>query len=220
MPLDTPDAKPSVPPVEDIARHYDSLDYYYRDIWGEHIHHGFWLNGDESPAEAAKQLSLRALERLEIQPGDRLLDVGCGYGGTVRLAAQAFGANVIGFTVSAAQKKFAELRGVSRGTVEIRLQDWAETELPEKSADAVLSLESIEHMPDRIEFLRQARRVLRPGGRLVVCTWLAAERMAAWSERHLQQPIATDGRQAPLVTAGELTVYSRAAASLTSWSRT
>jgi tocopherol O-methyltransferase len=137
--------------------------------------------------------------------GARLADIGCGYGGTARLAAEAHGAHVVGFTVSAAQKRYADQHTVSRGSVEIRLQDWAEAGDADGSADCILSLESIEHMPDRAAFAAHARRVLRRGGRMVVCTWLAAEGVSAWSQRHLLEPIAREGRQAALVTARELT---------------
>jgi len=196
--------QPGVPPVETIARHYDTLDFFYRDLWGEHVHHGLWLTGHESPAEAAAQMSRRALASLELEPGAFLADVGCGYGGTARLAAEIYGAQVTGFTVSAAQKRYGDGLAVSRGSVEIRLQDWAEAKLREGSADAVLSLESIEHMPDRLGFAREARRVLRPGGRFVVSTWLVGDHPSNWAKRHLLEPIAREGRQAPLITATAL----------------
>jgi tocopherol O-methyltransferase len=198
------DYEPSVPPVEAIARHYDSLDFFYRDIWGEHIHHGLWITGRESPSEAADQMSRRVLERLDLTRGAHVADVGCGYGSTARIAASNYGANVVGYTISAAQKKYADERTVSQGSVEIRLQDWAEAALADGSFDALLSLESIEHMPDRMSFARQARRVLRPGGKMVICTWLAAENVTDWSRRHLLEPIAREGRQADLVTSRDL----------------
>lgn len=193
-----------VPPVATIAQHYDSLDFFYRDLWGEHVHHGLWQTGRESPAEAAEQMSLRGLASLALEPGAILADVGCGYGGTARLAAELYGANVIGFTVSAAQKQYGDGIAVSRGSVEIRLQDWAAAKLREGSADAMLSLESIEHMPDRLGFAREAHRVLRPGGRFVISTWLVGDHPTAWAERHLLEPIAREGRQAALITTAAL----------------
>jgi cyclopropane fatty-acyl-phospholipid synthase-like methyltransferase len=198
-------ASPSgVPSVATIARHYDNLDFFYRDIWGEHIHHGLWVSGRESPREAAEQMSRRVLARLELAAGARVVDVGCGYGGTARMAAELYGAHVTGFTVSAAQKHYADRQTVARGSVEVRLQGWEDAVLAEGSCDAVVSLESIEHLPDRARFAGQARRVLRPGGRMVVSTWLVADALSPWSRRHLLEPIAREGRQAPLITAPAL----------------
>jgi tocopherol O-methyltransferase len=118
-----------VPSAETNARPYDSPDFFYRDIWSEHIHHGLWLTGRESPAEAAAQMSRRVLERLEMTRDAHMADVGSGYGGTIRIAAAAYGANVVKFTISAAQKRYADERTISQGSVEIRLQDWAESDL-------------------------------------------------------------------------------------------
>src|ERR1019366_5432516 len=146
----------------------------------------------------------RALARLELETDALLVDVGCGYGGTARLAADIYGSHVTGFTVSAAQKQYGDSIAVRRGSVEIRLQDWAEAKLPDGSADALLSLESIEHMPNRLGFLREARRVLRQGGRFVVSTWLVGDHPSDWAQRHLLEPIAREGRQAPLVTTAAL----------------
>src|SRR5436190_6866680 len=74
---------PSQPQLAaDVARHYDELDVAYRRIWGEHVHHGYWRTGRESPAEAAAALAELVAERLAPEPGNRVVDIGCGYGAT------------------------------------------------------------------------------------------------------------------------------------------
>ena len=198
-----------VPEIAFIADHYDSLDFFYRDIWGVHVHHGLWMRGDESPEEAAAALSHMVVDRLQLEDGMLLVDIGCGYGGTSRIAVERHAVDAVGFTVSKAQKAFADQQVVRNGTVEIICQDWMQAPLSAESFDAALSLESIEHMPSRIEFLARVRRVLKPGGRLVLGTWLAAENPSAWSTRHLLVPISTEGRQARLITAKALSELLR-----------
>jgi tocopherol O-methyltransferase len=198
------------PTIEAIAGHYDSLDRFYREIWGEHVHHGLWLTGRESPETAVLRMSRRVLDRLEIVPEAQIADIGCGYGATARMAAEEYGARVIGFTVSAAQKKYADRFAVARGSVDIRLQDWAEAEFRDGALDAAFALESLEHIAEKTAFARTLRRAVRPGGRLVIATWLRADRVCAWSQRHLLDALCREGRQPPLTTAGALASTLRA----------
>jgi tocopherol O-methyltransferase len=92
---------------EAVASHYDELDRFYRDVWGEHVHHGVWLRGDESRDEAVRQLVELAARAAGIGPGARVCDIGCGYGATSRMLAAEFGARVTAITVSPAQHAFA-----------------------------------------------------------------------------------------------------------------
>lgn len=187
-----------------IARHYDTLDGYYRDVWGEHVHHGLWLDGSQRDEAAAANLSRRMLEALKLKPGDVVADIGCGYGATARIAAEEWGVQVQGLTLSAAQKQRADGCRVSRGSVTVDCQDWREREFPAASLDALFALESLEHMQDKRDFAHCARRAVRPGGRVAVATWLAAESMPRWEQRHLLDAICQEGRLAPLVTFAEL----------------
>jgi len=187
-----------------IASHYNSLDWFYRDLWGEHVHHGLWLSGRESPAVAGEQLSRHVLAALALAPGARLADVGCGYGATARMATERFGADVVGLTLSASQKAHADMQVVRRGKVEIRVQDWKEAGFADGSLDGLFALESLEHIAAKADFARMARRAVRPGGRVVVATWLAAENVSRWSQRHLLDAICHEGRLAPLATFPEL----------------
>ena len=192
------------PTNEAIAGHYDSLDPYYRDLWGDHVHHGLWLDGRESTARAIERMSLHILADLELRAGGRLADIGCGYGGTARIAAERYGAHVVGLTLSQAQKRHGDTFAVGRGSVEIRVQDWKSADFEPGSFDALISLESLEHVADKERFAQMARRAVRAGGRVAVATWLAAETVSPWSQRHLLDGICREALQATLVTAAEV----------------
>lgn len=183
---------------ESVAHHYDSLSNFYLEVWGEHVHHGLWLDGRESPAEAVLQLIRVVAEQARIGEGARVCDVGCGYGGTARELVHRHGARVTALTISPAQFAFARGRASDsdRGSDNPRylLQDWLTNDLPAASQDVVLSIESSEHMPDKAAFFAQVARVLRAGGRAVICAWLSPEQPAPWQVRYLLEPICREGR--------------------------
>ena len=68
----------------EVADHYDELDSIYRRLWGEHVHHGLWRTGNETPHEAVNALSDLVGERLSFAPQEHLVYIGCGYGATAR----------------------------------------------------------------------------------------------------------------------------------------
>ncbi|MBW8783853.1 MAG: class I SAM-dependent methyltransferase [Novosphingobium sp.] len=180
------------PSAADVAAHYDELDLAYRRIWGEHVHHGYWSSGRETAEEAAQALTALVAERLAPRPGERLCDIGCGYGATAAWLAGQFGVDVTGLTVSAAQAAVARAREAPGFTCIQR--DWLDNGLPDARFDRAYSIESSEHMTDKTWFFAEAARVLRPGGRLVVCAWLAGEAATPWQVRHLLEPICREGR--------------------------
>lgn len=180
--------------AESVAHHYDSLSDFYLEVWGEHVHHGLWLDGRESSDEAVLQLVRVVAEEAHIGEGTRVCDVGCGYGGTARALVQGYGAQVTALTISPAQLAFALGRTDGSGNPRYLLQDWLENDLPAESQDVVLSIESSEHMPDKPAFFSHVARVLRTGGRSVICAWLSAENPAPWQVRYLLEPICREGR--------------------------
>jgi len=177
-----------------VADHYDELDTFYRDIWGEHVHHGYWATGQETPAQAAEALVGLVAERLRLSPGQAVCDIGCGYGATAQMLAEGHGVAVTGVTISAAQAAVAARRAPARGTLDIRQQDWLRNDFADASFDRAYAVESSEHMPDLPRFFDEAFRTLRPGGLLVVCAWLARPAPRAWEVRHLLEPICREGR--------------------------
>ena len=159
---------------EAVASHYDELDHFYRDVWGEHVHHGLWLRGDETREQAVLQLVDLVAAQAQITAGTRACDIGCGYGAAARVLAGR-GAEVTGITISPAQFAIATQRR-RRREPELRPGRLADerTAEPNHSTQRI-AIESSEHMPDKAMFFAQASRVLRPGGRLVICAWLAAD---------------------------------------------
>ena len=175
-----------------VAVHYDELDTAYRRLWGDHVHHGYWRTGRESVAEATGALVRLVEERLQLEPGHAVCDIGCGYGATGADLAAANDVSVLGLTISAAQERVARSRAGSGFTCLQR--DWLDNGLPDEAFDRAYAIESSEHMVDKDRFFAEAARVLRPGGRLVVCAWLEGETARPWEKRHLLEPICTEGR--------------------------
>jgi tocopherol O-methyltransferase len=194
----------------DVASHYDELDRFYRDIWGEHVHHGLWLRGDETQAQAVHQLAEWVAREAAVGQGSRVLDIGCGYGATAQLLAEEFGAEVTGITISPRQHATAQARAVGAclSHPTYLLGDWLMNTLPAESFDAAIAIESSEHM-EKAGFFAQAWRVLRPGGRLVVTSWLSREVPSARQQRWLLEPICREGRMPHLGTESD---YRRLAA--------
>jgi tocopherol O-methyltransferase len=175
-----------------VALHYDELDSAYRRIWGEHVHHGYWRTGRETPDEATAALVRLVEDRLALVPGQAVCDVGCGYGATAAELATRHGVTVTGLTLSAAQARVAHARGTPGVTIMVR--DWLDNGLAAARFDRAYAIESSEHMIDKPRFFAEAFRVLRPGGRFVVCAWLEGEDLSAWEVRHLLKPICSEGR--------------------------
>lgn len=187
-----------------VAGHYNQLDHFYLELWGEHIHHGLWTDPSFSPEEAVRHLVHEVARHADLKPGDRVCDVGCGYGAPARLWAREYGAEVLGFTVSNSQFVYAQQQFTDGPTPMYRLQDFLANDLPDGSMDAVVAIESLTHIADQPEVFQEASRLLRPGGRVVMCVWMAPQSVPAWAHHSLLEPICEEGHLTGLPTAGDL----------------
>ncbi|WP_432014295.1 methyltransferase domain-containing protein [Streptomyces cucumeris] len=162
------------PVGEQVGQFYDQLmGAFDASLYGPNIHVGFWDNPEDTTGleGAADRLTDMMIERLQVGPGDRVLDIGCGLGGPAIRLAQKTGAEVVGISVSRKQvekaNELAEAAGVS-GKVSFQHGDAMNLPFDDASFSAVWMLESVMQMPDRTAALTEAGRVLRPGGRLAL----------------------------------------------------
>ncbi len=191
----------------DVAAHYDELDAFYRDVWGEHVHHGLWRTGRESPECAVEQLVETVAHHARLGAGHAVCDVGCGYGATARLLSERYDAQVTALTLSEAQHAYAcsVMPGASNPMYLCR--DWLDNGLTRDAFDAVIAIESTAHMADKARAIEEAAHVLKPGGRLVICAWLAADAPLPWQVRHLLEPICAEGCLPDMGTADEYATW-------------
>jgi tocopherol O-methyltransferase len=187
-----------------VAGHYDELDQFYREVWGNHVHHGLWRTGQESPRAAVEQLVRFLARELRLQRGQTVCDVGCGYGASAELLSMEYGVKVVGVTLSQRQLEVGRAEVIrSEPEIELRCMDWLENDFPPGNFDALYAIESTEHMADKQRFFDEAQRTMKSGGRLGVYAWLHRPNPSRREARHLLEPICREGRLAGMGTADE-----------------
>jgi tocopherol O-methyltransferase len=135
------------------------------------MHFGFYDGNTCDHAEALVNMNRELATRGGVHGDDRVLDAGCGVGGSAIWLARELGARVVGVNVVPGDvergRRYARRRNVA-DLVTFELQDMTRTNFPDESFDVVWAIESVCHVPDKREFLAEARRLLKPGGRLVI----------------------------------------------------
>jgi cyclopropane-fatty-acyl-phospholipid synthase len=158
--------------AEAIHHHYDVSNAFYEKVLGPSMTYTCAVFRTETATleEAQHEKYDLVARKLELQPGQRLLDLGCGWGGMVRHAAREYGVHAIGVTLSREQAAWGEKRIKEEGLdhlAEVRHMDYRHVE--EREFDAISSIGLTEHIgvknyPSYFAFIRDR---LRPHGRLL-----------------------------------------------------
>jgi len=172
-----------------IIEHYDVVSPYYRSLWGEHLHHGYWIRGDESKETAQLQLIEHLAQLANVKPGSDILDIGCGLGASSLYLARNYNAAVTGITISPVQLEMATKAAASEQLdAKFLLMD-AEAMHFQKQFDLLWSVESISHYQRREEFFASAAKLLKPGGLFAITDWFKKENLTRAETRKFIDPI-------------------------------
>jgi tocopherol O-methyltransferase len=172
-----------------IVEHYDFVSPYYQSLWGDHIHHGYWIRGDESKELAQLQLMEHVAKLANVQTGATVLDIGCGFGGCSLYLAKSFEAHPTGITISPVQVEMArKAAATARSDAQFLLMDAEALDFPEPF-DVLWSVESISHYHDHRSFFIRASQYLKPGGTFALTDWFKKADLSPALTRKFIEPI-------------------------------
>jgi 27-O-demethylrifamycin SV methyltransferase len=153
------------------AEHYDRVTGAWRLLLGDELHYGVFGNGDEPLPQATAALTELMVDGARLDAGLSVLDVGCGTGAPACTLAERFGVRVVGITTSGVGVETARSRAAGRNLAAVTFEqrDGTDNGFPDESFDRVWVLESSHLMRERTRLIAECARVLRPGGRMVLC---------------------------------------------------
>jgi tocopherol O-methyltransferase len=159
-----------------ISQFYDQSTDLWLDIWGEHMHHGYYP--PDSPARNHQQAQIRLIEEAlswaNIEEPEDVLDAGCGVGGSARYLARKYGAQVKGVNISSVQIQRARAltdQADLSDRVTFSEQDLLSIDNSFGPYDLIWSMENAEHIAPKEDMLSLFYDRLRPGGRVLMITW-------------------------------------------------
>ncbi len=189
-----PALRPSTFERDDIVAYYDACHTDYQLVWDLDrslaMHIGHWDETTWTLRQALARQNRLLAELAAIGEADRVLDAGCGVGGSAIFLAKRFGCSVLGITLSPTQvghaRANAQKRQVSDRT-EFTVMDFTNTALASGSFSVVWALESVCYAENKADFVHEASRLLEPGGRLVLADGFATKKDYSDDEQALMR---------------------------------
>ena len=158
-----------------IVEYYNATENAYKDSWdltnSLAIHYGYWDEKVRSFSQSLSRMNEVMMDAGQIKGNDKVLDAGCGVGGSSIFIAAQTGCRVTGITLSERQMQqaisHAKQKNVT-GLVDFKVMNYCSTSFADESFDVVWGCESICYAEDKDKFIKEAFRLLKRGGRLVV----------------------------------------------------
>lgn len=201
---------------EIVRRYYENTYWDYRVVWTGRrtlaCHFGFYADKERGHAAALLRANEEVHRAARLKPGARVLDAGCGIGGTSLWLAENANCDVLGIGLSEKQVARAERAARERGLsdkVQFAIMDYSAVALEDSSFDAVIAIESLCHASDKSAFFAEAYRLLRPGGWLVVSDFMRARPDRDETERKLMREWCDGWAMADLGTLDEHGEHAR-----------
>ncbi|KAK2977232.1 LOW QUALITY PROTEIN: hypothetical protein RJ640_028437 [Escallonia rubra] len=170
-----------------IAELYDQSSGVWEDIWGDHMHHGFYDSNAVVSLSDHRSAQIRMIEEAlrfaslpaedQLKTPRTIVDVGCGIGGSSRYLARKYGAQCQGITLSPVQVQMAQALAAEQGLadkVSFQVADALNQPFSDGQFDLVWSMESGEHMPDKMKFVIGSSG--SAGARTTILTWCHRDR--------------------------------------------
>ncbi|MBC7886078.1 MAG: methyltransferase domain-containing protein [Saprospiraceae bacterium] len=166
-----------------IISYYDETWLEYRLIWinkqNRALHFGYFQDGIQNHNDALVNLNQVMADKVNIGPNDKVLDAGCGQGGSAMWMAEHIGCEVVGVTIvphQVIQAKRESLQRKIEHKTSFEVKDYCHTGFADNSFSVVWACESICHAAQKADFYKEALRVLKPGGRLIVAEYIRNKR--------------------------------------------
>jgi tocopherol O-methyltransferase len=175
---------------KEIINYYDKCQVNYQRWWDLDrslaMHAGFWDGKAKNLSQALLRENEVLAEIASIKSGERVLDAGCGVGGSSIYLAQTLGCRVTGITLSPKQVEMATARVSGlKNPPEFLVMDYTDTTFPDGTFDVVWAIESVCHAENKRDFLHEAWRILKPGGRLILADGFHVKNEYSAEEREL-----------------------------------
>ncbi|MDF3821155.1 methyltransferase domain-containing protein [Leptospira sp. 96542] len=159
----------------EIISYYDSCEIDYRIVWNldesQALHYGFWEEDVSDLSQALDRQNQWLARQGSIGNGSRILDAGCGVGGSSIYLAKRLNCQVSGVSISENQIHLARENAKKAGVeqlVDFHVCDYKNTGYQAESFDYIWAIESVCHIANKNEFITEAWRLLKPGGKLII----------------------------------------------------